>query len=116
MRKYIAEQMNKGTSLEDIHIQVEKMFNEEYKSREEKQLRLQQAAKLDRATLAVVDYLNSYIGEEVLTVENCKDALRSTAEKIKFMKKISDSFVIESDEDEDAERLANFLVNLGLIK
>ena len=116
MRKYIAEQMNKGVSLEDIHIQVEKMFNEEYKSREEKQLKLQQAAKLSRATLAVVDYINSYIGEEVLTVEDCEDALHSTAEKIKYMKQITNSFVIESNEDEDAESLANFLAKLGLIK
>lgn len=116
MKKYIAEQMNKGVSLEDIHIQVEKMFNEEYKAREEKQLKLQQTAKLDRATLAVADYINSCIGEEVITISDCKDALRSTVEKIGYIKHVADNFIIESDEDEDAERLANFLVNLGLIK
>lgn len=118
MKKYIAEQMSKGVSLEDIHIQVEQMFNEEYKKREEEQERAKRFAEvnaaLDRASAAVVDFMNSYVGEEVITVEECRSALRDTAMKVKFMVDMENAVIQPADEDE--EKLKEFLVSLGLIK
>lgn len=123
MKKYIAEQMNKGVSLEDIHIQVEEMFNEEYKKREAEQAAKAQVkrlaevtAALDRASVAVVDFINGYVGEEVMTVEECKDTLKDTAVKIKMMNKCAEKIAVKVDNDEDEQKLVDFLASLGLIQ
>ena len=120
MKKYIAEQMNKGVSLEDIHIQVEKMFNEEYKKREAEQERAKRYAAmnaaLDRASAAVVDFMNSYVGEEVITQAECKSALKETAIKVKMAMDMEKAVTQPADEDEDEQRLVDFLANLGLIQ
>ena len=120
MKKYIAEQMNKGVSLEDIHIQVEEMFNEEYKKREAEQEKAKRFAEvnaaLDRASTAIVDFMNGYVGEEVLTVEECRDALKDTAIKIKMMNKCAEKITVKVDNDEDEQKLVDFLASLGLIQ
>lgn len=118
MKKYIVEQMNKGVSIEDIHIQVEKIFNEEYKKREVEQERAKRQAAmnaaLDRASAAVVDFMNSYVGEEVITVKECRSALRDTAVKVKMAVNMENAVAQSADEDE--EKLMDFLVNMGLIQ
>lgn len=120
MKKYIAEQMNKGVSLEEIHIEVEKMFNEEYKKREAEQEKTKRFAEvnaaLDRASVAVVDFINGYVGEEVMTVEECKDTLKDTAVKIKMMNKCAEKITIKVDNDEDEQKLVDFLASMGLIQ
>ena len=122
MKKYIAEQMNKGVSLEDIHIQVEKMFNEEYKKRETEQEKAKRHAAmnaaLDRASTAIVDFMNSYIGEEVITVEGCRDALKETAVKVKMAMDMEKAVTQPADEDIDIDeqKLVDFLASLGLIQ
>lgn len=120
MKKYIAEQMNKGVSLEDIHIQVEKMFNEEYKKREAEQEKAKRFAAvnaaLDRASIAVVDFINCYVGKEMMTVEDCKDTLKDTAVKIKMMADCAEEITVKVDNDEDEQKLVDFLVSMGLIQ
>lgn len=122
MKKYIAEQMNKGVSLEDIHIQVEKMFNEEYKKREAEQERAKRHAAmnaaLDRASSAVVDFMNSYVGEEVITPGECKSALKETAIKVKMAMDMEKAVTQPADEDIDVDeqKLMDFLVSMGLIQ
>lgn len=120
MKKYITEQMNKGVSLEDIHIQVEKMFNEEYKKREAEQAvakakrHAEMNAVLDRASSAVVDFMNSYVGEEVITVKECRSALKETAIKVKMAVDMENAVTQPADKDE--EKLMDFLVSMGLIQ
>lgn len=118
MKKYIVEQMDKGVSIEDIHIQVEKIFNEEYKKREVEQERAKRYAAmnaaLDRASIAVVDFMNSYVGEEVITQSECKSALKETAIKVKMAIDMENAVTQPADEDE--EKLMDFLVNMGLIQ
>jgi hypothetical protein len=83
MRKFIVEQMNKGVSLEDLHIAVEKMFNEEYNKREaeklETQKRAAQGAALKRAARATADYFNSMLEREEYTAEEFEFMLHDLA-------------------------------------
>lgn len=122
MKKYIVEQMDKGVSIEDIHIQVEKIFNEEYKKREVEQERAKRQAAmnaaLDRASAAVVDFMNSYVGEEVITVDECRDALKETAIRVKMAVDMENAVTQPADEDVDVdkEKLMDFLVSMGLIQ
>lgn len=118
MRKHIIALMNEGIPLEEIHIEVEKIFNEEYKKREAEQERAKRQsemnAALDRASAAVVDFINGYVGEEVLTVKECRSALRDTAVKVKMAMNIENAVTQPADEDE--EKLVDFLTSLGLIQ
>lgn len=122
MRKHIIALMNEGIPLEEIHIEVEKIFNEEYKKREAEQERAKRQAAmnaaLDRASAAVVDFMNSYVGEEVLTVKECRSALRDTAVKVKMAMDMENAVTQPADEniDVDEEKLVDFLVNMGLIQ
>ena len=120
MRKHIIALMNEGIPLEEIHVEVEKIFNEEYKKREAEQERAKRQsemnAALDRASSAVVDFINGYVGEEVLTVKECRSALRDTAVKVKMMTKCAEKITVKVDEDEDEEKLVDFLVSMGLIQ
>ena len=70
MRKTIAEMMKQGISLEEIHAQVEAIFNEEYKKKE-----AQIEAAFDRAAHAFADYLNLVLDED-MTVEEVKESMR----------------------------------------
>ena len=63
MRKTIATMMAQGMSLEDIHKQIEEIFNEEYKKREQEQKEMEIAAARDRAAHALVDYLSLAMDE-----------------------------------------------------
>lgn len=118
MRKHIIALMNEGIPLEEIHIEVEKIFNEEYKKREAEQERAKRHAAmnaaLDRASVAVVDFMNSYVGEEVITPGECKSALKETAIKIKMAMDMEKAVTQPADEDE--QKLVDFLANLGLIQ
>ena len=120
MKKHIVALMNEGITLDQIQSEVEKMFNEEYKKREAEQEKAKRFAEvnaaLDRASAAVVDFINGYVGEEVLTVEECKDTLKDTAVKIKMMTKCAEKITVEVENDEDEQKLVDFLVSLGLIQ
>lgn len=122
MRKHIIALMNEGIPLEEIHIEVEKIFNEEYKKREAEQERAKRFATvnaaLDRASVAVVDFMNGYVGEEVLTVKECRSALRDTAVKVKMAMDMENAVTQPADEeiDVDKEKLMDFLVSMGLIQ
>ena len=119
MKKHIVTLMNEGISLDQIQSEVEKIFNEEYKKREEEQEKAKRFAEvnaaLDRASAAVVDFINSYVGEEVMTVEECKDTLKDTAVKIKMINKCAEKITVKVDNDEDEQKLVDFLTSLGLI-
>ncbi len=118
MRKHIVELMNQGVTLEQLHIEVEKMFNEEYKKREAEQERAKRHAEmkaaLDRASVAVVDFMNGYVGEEVITVKECRDALKETAIKVKMAMDMENAVTQPADADE--QKLVDFLVSMGLIQ
>lgn len=122
MKKYIAEQMNKGVPLKDIYLEVEKMFNEEYKKREAEQERAKRYAAmnaaLDGASSAVVYFMNSYVGEEVITIEECRDALKETAIRIKMAVDMKNAVTQPADEDIDIDeqKLVDFLASIGLIQ
>ena len=75
MRDYIVEQMNKGVSLEEIHIAVEKMFNDEYNKREEKRKYEIEHAALERAAKATADYFNTVTESTEFDVEEFKEML-----------------------------------------
>jgi hypothetical protein len=120
MKKHIVALMNEGISLNQIQSEVEKMFNEEYKKREEEQKKAKAKrfaevnVALDRASVAVVDFMNSYVGEEVITQFECKSALKETAIKVKMAIDMENTVTQPADEDE--EKLMDFLVNMGLIQ
>lgn len=118
MKEHIVALMNEGISLAQIQSEVEKMFNEEYKKREEEQEKAKRFAAvnaaLDRASAAVVDFMNSYVGEEVITQSECKSALKETAIKVKMAIDMENAVTQPADEDE--EKLMDFLVNMGLIQ
>lgn len=122
MRKHIIALMNEGIPLEEIHIEVEKIFNEEYKKREAEQERAKRHAAvntaLDRASAAVVDFMNSYVGEEVITVKECRSALRDTAVKVKMAVDMENAVTQPANEDIDVDeqKLVDFLVDMGLIQ
>lgn len=118
MRNHIIELMDKGMTLEQVHIEVEKMFNEEYKKREIDQERARRRAEmlaaLDRASVAVVDFMNGYVGEEVITVDECKDALKETAFKVRMAMNMEKAAPQSVNEDE--QKLMDFLAGMGLIQ
>ena len=122
MKEHIIALMNEGITLDQIQSEVEKMFNEEYKKREAEQERAKRHAAmnaaLDRASTAVVDFMNGYVGEEVITVDECRDALKETAIRVKFMVDMENAVTqpVDEDEDEDEEKLKEFLVSLGLAR
>ena len=122
MRKHIIALMNEGIPLEEIHIEVEKIFNEEYKKREAEQERAKRYAAmnaaLDRASAAVADFMNGYVGEEVLAVDECRDALKETAVKVKMAMDMENAVTQPADEniDVDEQKLVDFLVSMGLIQ
>ena len=115
MREYIVEQMKQGRTLEDIHIAVERMFNEEYNKREREQKLKETVAVRERAVHAVMDYITALGGKaDHIGVTIALDELAA-------------GFVDEEDEvvvkaykngketDVD-EALMNFLVDMGLVK
>ena len=83
MRDFIVEQMNKGISLEDLHIAVERMFNEEYKKREAEKLELQKreaaGVALKRAAQATADYFNLMLDREEYTAKEFEFMLHDLA-------------------------------------
>ena len=127
MRNYIVEQMSKGVSLEDIHIEVERMFNEEYNKREREQKEAQIEAAFDRAAQAFTDYLN-LIGEEGLDVDTVKIALRMAEMSTYGRTKAKECAAVrpmmprvevikaEDNSDADDEVLMKFLSDMGLIR
>ena len=115
MREYIVEQMKQGRTLEDIHIAVERMFNEEYNKREREQKLKETVAVRERAVHAVMDYITALGGKaDHIGVTIALDELAA-------------GFVDEEDDDEVVvkaykngketdvdEALMNFLVDMGL--
>ena len=85
MRDYIVEQMNKGVSLEDIHIAVEQMFNDEYNKREEQKRKEMEiylvGVALDRAAEATAEYFNAVTGSTEFHAEEFKEMLQDLAPK-----------------------------------
>ena len=83
MRDFIVEQMNKGVSLEDLHITVERMFNEEYKKREAEKLELKKreaaGIALKRAAQATADYFNLMLDREEYTAKEFEFMLHDLA-------------------------------------
>ena len=117
MREYIVEQMKQGRTLEDIHIAVERMFNEEYNKREREQKVKEVVAVRDRAVHAVMDYITAIGGKS-----NHVDVTIALDD-------LATEFVDEEEEDEVVvkayrngketevdEALMNFLVDMGLVK
>lgn len=122
MKEHVIALMNEGISLAQIQYEVEKMFNEENKKREAEQERAKRYAAmnaaLDRASAAVVDFMNSYVGEEVITQSECKSALKETAIKVKMAMDMENAVTQPADEniDVDEQKLVDFLASLGLIQ
>lgn len=124
MKKHIIALMNEGITLDQIQSEVEKIFNEEYKKREAEQERAKRYAAmnaaLNRASAAVVDFINGYVGEEVLTVKECRSALRDTAVKVKMENTVTqpadEDEDIDIDVDVDEQKLVDFLISMGLIQ
>ena len=125
MRKYVIEQMNKGVSLEDIHIAVEKLFNEEYNKREQEQKEKKIAAVRERAVHAVMDYINA-VWEDLLDCEVTFTDVSImvddiAAEYAPIEEEDEEEDVIirayrNGKEDPDAENaLREFLCNMGLL-
>lgn len=137
MREYIVEQMKQGKSLEEIHMEVEQMFNEEYNKREKEieQKVAQIEAAFDRAAQAMADYLTLMTGQPA-DVEEVKQAMAFAEVKcfhapIKAMatkaKAKEDAAVAPKEpvvevikaktNDEEADKaLMQFLMDMGLIK
>lgn len=130
MREYIIEQMNKGVSLEDIHIAVEQMFNEEYNKRKEMKAHLTNVA-LDRAAEATAEYFNTVTGLTEFGAEEFKVMLQDLAtqaqiitkarvkmdESTKAARGVANPRVEVTYDEEEADRaLMQFLFDLGLIK
>ena len=133
MREYIVEQMKQGKSLEEIHMEVEQMFNEEYNKREEeiKQKLAQIEAAFDRAAQAMADYLTLMTGQPA-DVEAVKQAMTFAEVKcfhapMKATKAKKDAAAAPKEpvvevikaktNDEEADRaLMQFLMDMGLIK
>lgn len=101
MREYIIEQMNKGVSLEDIHIAVEQMFNEEYNKRKEMKAHLTNVA-LDRAAEATAEYFNTVTGLTEFGAEEFKVMLQDLATQAQIITKAK----VKMDESTKAERVA----------
>lgn len=104
MREYIIEQMNKGVSLEDIHIAVEQMFNEEYNKREEMKAHLTNVA-LDRAAKATAEYFNTVTGLTEFDAEEFKVMLQDLVTQAQIITKAR----VKMDESTKAENVADAL-------
>lgn len=135
MREYIVEQMKQGKSLEEIHMEVEQMFNEEYNKREKEieQKVAQIEAAFDRAAQAMADYLTLMTGQSA-DVEEVKQAMAFAEVKcfhapIKAMAtKAKENAAVAPKEpvvevikaktnDEEADKaLMQFLMDMGLVK
>ena len=135
MREYIVEQMKQGKSLEEIHMEVEQMFNEEYNKREKEieQKVAQIEAAFDRAAQAMTDYLTLMTGQHA-DVEEVKQAMAFAEVKcfhapIKAMAtKAKENAAVAPKEpvvevikaktnDEEADKaLMQFLMDMGLVK
>ena len=119
MREYIVEQMNKGMSLEDLHIAVEKMFNEEYNKREQEQKERKVAAVRKRAVYAVMDYIKAVFEGKLdcevtftdvsIMVDNLAAEYAPEEEPEVMVKAYKNGKETEVD-----EALMNFLVDMGL--
>ena len=127
MRKAIAEMMKQGMTLEDIHMQMEEIFNEEYNKRE-----AQIEAAFDRAAHAFTDYLNLVSDEEV-SIEEVKVAMAAAqmatatpAPRAKerecaagltrgVVKPRVEVFCNGVKDEEAEEALQKFLLDMGLI-
>ena len=109
MREYIVEQMNKGVSLEDIHIAVEQMFNDEYNKREEQKRKEMEThlvnVALDRAAAATAEYFNTVTGSTEFDAEEFKVMLQDLAPKSHMVAKAR----ARMDEPTKAERTAEAL-------
>lgn len=101
MRDYIVEQMNKGVSLEDIHIAVEQMFNDEYNRREKMKADLVNIA-LDRAAEATAEYFNAVTDSTEFDAKEFKEMLQDLATKAQTVAKAR----AKMDESTKAERTA----------
>lgn len=128
MRKTIAGLMAQGMSLEDIHMQMEEIFNEEYKKREQEQKALEIAAMRDRAACALVDYMNAVLGDildEPIETEGAAELLDEAIEATRMKLDIMRAFGAEirkmpapmrasdmSVKYDDDKILSNFLYNL----
>lgn len=122
MREYIVEQMKQGRTLEDIHIAVEKMFNEEYNKRERIERERKIAAAFDRAAKAMTDYLR-LVGDPDIEEETVRAAM-AMAETVTFDEDEEEDEIphgafikVKPDElDEEDKALFQFLLDMGLIK
>ena len=128
MRKTIAGLMAQGMSLEDIHMQMEEIFNEEYKKREQEQKALEIAAARDRVACAFIDYLAvaavDLIDLDSITVEEVGQMLDESIDAIRMKLDIMEAFgapekveikrVDADDVDSDSdEAIRKFLMGLG---
>lgn len=113
MRKTIAAMMAQGMSLEDIHNQMEEIFNEEYKKREQEQKEKEIAAARERAIAAMTDYIIAvWDGEPAYPVIYADVAIELDNFAAKFGK---DNFTIANSEEAD-RALMQFLFDMGLIQ
>ena len=123
MRKTIAGLMAQGMSLEDIHMQMEEIFNEEYKKREQEQKAIEIAAARDRAAHAFVDYINLVLGDvlpEPADAETAAVMLDETTAATRMRLEIMAAFDVPEkveikkvDADSDDEAIRKFLMGLG---
>ena len=109
MRDYIVEQMNKGVSLEDIHIAVEQMFNDECNKREEQKRKEMEAhlvsVALDRAAEATAEYFNAVTGSTEFDAEEFKVMLQDLETTVQTVAKAR----AKMDESTKVERTADAL-------
>ena len=127
MRDFIVEQMNKGVSLEDLHIEVERMFNEEYKKREAEKLELKKreaaGVALKRAAQATADYFNLMLDREEYTAREFEFMLHDLAGmvidadrmgmKAVARTKEAPTIRLTKAEDKDMEAIQEFLKSIS---
>lgn len=124
MRKTIAAMMAQGMSLEDIHMQMEQILNEEYNKREQEQKELEIAAARDRVSHAFIDYLavaaKDLVDLESITVEEVGQMLDESIDAIRMKLDIMEAFgaperveIKKVDADSDDEAIRKFLMGLG---
>lgn len=109
MREYIVGQMKQGKSLEEIHMEVEQMFNEEYNKREEQKRKEMEAhltgVALDRAAEATAEYFNTVTGSTEFDAEEFKVILQNLVPKSQMVAKAR----AKMNESTKAERTADAL-------
>lgn len=123
MRKTIAAMMAQGMSLEDIHMQMEQILNEEYNKREQEQKELEIAAARNRAARAFIDYVTLTAGDildDTMNIEEVGQMLDEAIAAARMKIDIMEAFgapmrvdIKDVDADSDDEAIRKFLMGLG---